>query len=279
MLLLSKKKKKRPGEICPPFEWLEEEIDLAITAGIDAGICTVGELTAATADVVYPKFPDGKLVGWPKAPPWVPPMGANEAVQCIWDELEDRVRERLDALPEGACAPPENPSDVIKPFVSRPKRPRWGTFYQIVNRDLLINLVKAALGTREGDPLNAPAVRCVTSSEWNLTYYGTPWDPANELFPRWSSVQTDEGRQVISKAFLPRHENALAEMYAGRYPERAIDNTMAGNSLGIPGANSYGLLWFPVTRVLEGTLVCPDGNWPDGRPKTEPPPEILAVLS
>jgi hypothetical protein len=69
-------------------------------------------------------------------------------------------------------------------------------------------------------------------------------------------------------------------MFSGREPERTIDDSMKGNKL--PGADagtsSYGTLWIPQMRVVQGSLVCPDGNWQDGRPKTEPPPEVLEIL-
>jgi hypothetical protein len=278
-MLLGKKKKSKNGEPCPPFAWLDDEVDQAISAGIEAGICTTGELTANVCGFVYPKTPDGRTVAWPKTTPWVPPAEENESVQCIWDEVSDRVMERLESLPEGACGPPLQPSDVIKPYLAKPGKPRPGTFYQIRKGDNLSKLVRSAMNLGPGHKLAAPSLRCTTSSQWNLTYYGTPWDPDNKLFPRYTATDTEEGLMVISKAFLPRHQNALSEMYSGRLPERAIDDSMAGRPLGLQGANSYGLLWFPVMRIIDGQLACPDGTWPDGRSKTEPPPEVLKMLS
>lgn len=278
LMLLKGGKKKKPGQVCPPFDWYDEDIDRAISDGIEAGICTVGELTSNVVGYVYPKTPDGKAIDWPKSQPWVPPAASTEAVQCIWDEVSDRVRERIDALPEGSCGPPPAPSDVIKPYLAKPGKPRPGTFYQIRRGDNLTKLVRTAMNLPSGHKQVAPSIRCVTGSGWNQTYYGTPWDPDNKLFPKYTAVDTDDGLMVIAKAFLPRHQNALSEMYAGRYPERSIDESKAGGPLGIQGANSYGLVWFPVMRIIEGQLACPDGVWPDGRPKTEPPPDVLKML-
>jgi hypothetical protein len=279
MLMFGGKKKKRPAVSCPPFEWQGEQVDLAISAGIESGICTVGELTANVADAVYPKAPDGKTVAWPKDTPWVPPKTADDAAACLWDEIEDRVRARLEALPPDACVPAVDPAEVIRPFIARPGDPRPGTFYRIQKGDNITAIARKVSGLRSGHPLVAPTIRCITSSDWNDEFYGTPWDSANKLFPKYTAVMKDNQFRVIGKAFLPRHQNAVSEMYSGRMPERTIDNTKAGNKLGVSGANSYGTLWIPVLRIQDDTLICPEGNWADGRPKTEPPPEVIEALS
>lgn len=278
-----KKKKKGPaGVSCPPFEWQPEQVDLAISAGIESGICTVGELTANVADAVYPTAPNGQRVNWPKETPWVPPVTAEGEAACLWDEIEDRVRERLEGLPPDACVPPVDPPEIIMPFISNPGKPRSGTFYQIrLNdpRDMLSWVARTVIGTRPGDKLNAPVIRCITASDWNLNLYGTPYDSESRTFKRYTAVMVDGDPVVISKSFLPRNENAKEAMFAGRMPQRTIAFDKAGSKLGIPNANSYGFIWIPVMRVVDDVLVCPEGEWSDGRSKSEPPPEVMAAIT
>lgn len=283
MLMFGKKRKKGAGEPergCPPFEWDADRIDGAIAAGIEAQICNPAELTANLGSLLYPKKPDGTAVAWPKQPPYAPPAG-DEQVACLWNDLEDRVREILDDLPDDAC-PEKTPADVIGPLISRPGAPKPGTFYRISQTDgrTLTKIAKDIFNLNAGNPLTEKVIRCITSSGWNLTYYGTPYDPDNKLFPKYTSVKTDDGPMVLAKGFLPRHQDAISEMFSGREPDRTIDDTKKGNKLpGAPaGTSSYGTLWIPQMRVVQGSLVCPDGNWEDGRPKTEPPPEVLEVL-
>jgi hypothetical protein len=273
------KKKKKEQPSCPPFTWLDEEIDQAIVAGIDADICEAGELAANVADVIYPMTPGGQKIDWPKAPPWRPPGDADESVVCIWGDIMDRVNEHLENLPPGACeGPGPTPQEVIKPYVARPGKPEPGKFYRIQKGDNLTMIARKALGLPSGHKLVAQVIRCITGSEWNLTYAGTPWDPSNKSFPKYTAADVDGELMVIGKAFLPRHQDHLTEMYNGRLPERAIDETMKGNPLGLPHANSYFMPWIPMMVIEEGVLLCPEDNWEDGRPQTEPPPEILEML-
>jgi len=274
------KKKKKEQPSCPPFMWLDEEIDQAIVAGLDADICEAGELTANVADVIYPMTPEGTKINWPKAPPWQPPANAPEGVVCLWGDIMDRVNEHLANLPPGVCeGPGPNPQDIVRPYIAKPGKPEPGKFYRIQKGDNLTTIARKAMNLPSGDPLVAQVIRCITGSEWDLLYYGTPWDPSNKLFPKYTAVDVDGVLMVIGKAFLPRHQNAMTEMYNGRLPERTIDETEKGNPLGVPNASSYGMPWIPMMKIQDGVLLCPDGNWEDGRPKTEPPPEVIGVLA
>jgi hypothetical protein len=279
------KKKKGAKPSCPPFTWLDEEIDQAIVAGIDADICEAGELTANVADVIYPMTPDGAKIDWPKTPPWRPPADAAESVVCIWGDIMDRVNEHLANLPPGACeGPGPTPQEIIRPYIARPGKPEPGKFYRLRKGDTF-SWLTGYLANRLGLANKVPVMHCITDSEWNLTYYGTPWDPngpksaSGKLhWPKYTAVDVDNVLMVMMTAFYPRHQNAMSEMYNGRLPERAIDSSEKGRSIGVPNSSSYGMLWIPMMAAEDGVLLCPEDNWEDGRPQTEPPPEILELL-
>jgi hypothetical protein len=184
--------------------------------------------------------------------------------------LEDMQRE---------VGPELDPAEIVRPLIARSGRPQSGRFYQIRKFDQLVWLAAKVLGVSEDHKYVIPALRCITFSDWNAALYGTKWDPDNPLFRKEKSILKDGQFTVLDKAFFPRHQNALSEMLAGRMPQRTIDNTQEGNPLGAPGANSFGMLWIPVMRLQGDALLCPEGEWPDGRLQSEPPPEVMAVLT
>ncbi len=278
---LVKRRRKRlrskvvgPTNECPPFPWLSPQVDDAIQKGIEAEMCTLGELSSNVARAVYPETPDGREIDWPRVDPWIlPPTEAN-AIHCLWDRIKIRVNAHLAVLEDTLCPDPGpgvKPSDVIGPWIS--PVPQVGRWYKIQSGDDLPAIARDLFNLNRGNPLIAHIIRCITASSWNLEYYGTPWDPDNKLFPFYTSVETSDGRMVISHAFMPRHEDAIAAMFEGRLPARTITPDGRG------GSGTWGTIWIPdMTITKGGDLLCPSGEWGDGTSKSEPPPQALEVL-
>lgn len=91
------KRKGKKGKTCPPFEYNEAQIELAIAAAIAGGMRSRDTIATVVAQATWPKHPttDAALV-------WPPPVGSSKAALCVWGLLLDQIEAYL----EGHGIPP-----------------------------------------------------------------------------------------------------------------------------------------------------------------------------
>lgn len=156
-----RRKKKKKG--CPPFEYNEAQVELAIASSINAG--KRGPLTIAimVAKSTWPKHPKtGKSIQWPPGP------DAPKDVQCLWEMLLaqiERYMKKNEIPPWPDCPedlpffnvaaqqceeppqppPPDDDPDVPPPFDPGPFEtpptadyPTPGTLMQVKYGDILL---------------------------------------------------------------------------------------------------------------------------------------------
>lgn len=296
--LFGRKKRKRSTEPdCAPFPWLADDVDAAIQAGAEVGICELNELSAHVADVVYPVDMNDRKITWPKAPPWSLSTAEPAAVQCLWERIKIRVNAKLAVELDSLCKPPgytgKTPADVVGPWISPTPMPE--RFVRIRNMNNLTEFSRALLRHMTnsnqsfvGHPLVDDVMRIISNSPWNLTYFGTipavrdqpcgPYKSERKPAPYWA-VQTPDGPREIIQAFCPKHEDHIAAMFAGHLPNRTIDEV--GNVV-LGGPKTWGVLWMPAMHlemIGSESVVASGGTWSDGSTKLAPPPEVLDVLS
>lgn len=170
-------------------------------------------------------------------------------------------------LGPGEGPPPVNPPDVVGPWLSPEPMPR--SFYQIQQGDNPTSVARRVFGFNSGHPRTIDVRKCITSAPWNLTLYGTPCEPTQQD-PCRDAVQVEGGEGfIVRKAFLPRHENAVAAMFNGVMPQRTIEEDVQATPV-LPGS-SYGLLWIPdmTYDAQADVVVCGD---------TSIPPAVAALL-
>lgn len=139
-----------------------------------------------------------------------------------------------------------------------------------IDRVVLRTLNKIDPGAASSNSLFQGLRRLLNQSEWNRKYYGEnmPNDPYRF-----------EG-QAVNRFASPKHEDAVGVMRTGFFPKRNIN----ANGTRIGQDAKWGDLWIPAlnhvaVKARQGNpeiLLAPP--WSDGRPATEPPPELLAVL-
>lgn len=151
-------------------------------------------------------------------------------------ELADEPLPPVEPTPVPAPKPADLPTvPQVGAWIS--ETPQAGRFYQIKQGDTGSSVAGAALGGVGNKGAYMAAWNLVP---WNRELYSTPYDPANNAWPQYTSA---EG-VVIGKAFLPRHQNAEVRIVNGQAVKRNIKNNKAGTR--ISGAHSsYGLLWLP----------------------------------
>ncbi len=280
MIFLFGRKKKRKSKIpeCPPFPWLEDDVDAAFSAGVNEGLCEQDALVRFVLKAVYPVTPEGEPIDWDSA-------ARNLATECLEQRTHIRVKALLSQLEDDVCPPPnggepkiifgtakKKPADVIGPYISPTPKPN--SFYRIKSGDNLSTVARKTLGLNAGHPLVVPIIQCITSDAWNLTYFGaSPWNRSkpcgtrkSKKTPTYTQVDTPAGKQDILQAFCPKHQDHIVEMFAGRLPDRTID----ANGDKTTAHKKYGVVWIPDLRKEGNAIACPDE---DG-----PPQEVLSVL-
>ncbi len=271
-----KKKKKKPAgpaSNCPPLPWLDpEEVAALVAEGAKEGVRGVMPFVSYCARHLYPTKADGTPISWPTKAPFVLPVGTDGALVCRWEELRTMI-EGMEIPLEVDPKPGDIISDLIKPF------PLPGYFYQIKNGDTLEKIVKSALNSARAGMGNGFQKRlryikqCVNvGQKWNLRLYGSTM--SSKAFPEY--YLTDG--QGMAAAFLPRHQNALAAVLAGKYPARAI--SASGGKLPGMSQNIWGMIWLPPLdeAAMEMNEPVCAGTWEDGSPTTDPPPALLGLL-
>lgn len=289
-----RRRRKRTEPECSPFPWLGEDVDIATRAGVEAGICVDRELAAHVADVVYPVDMNDRKISWPKSAPWQLPASEPSAVQCLWDRIIIRVQRMLAVELDDQCPPPGalDPVDVVAPWISEDIEP--GRFYRIRSGDnpttvarRLMQFMTQSGSTFVGHPLTDDVMRAMIG-DWNLDYFGSipavrdkvcgTFEEEREPTPYWA-IGTPDGPRDITQAFCPKHEDAIEAMFAGRLPNRTIDER---GDVVVGGPKTWGVLWVPAMEMLmeDGEFVLYTGaTWSDGSTMGAPPPEVLEVLS
>lgn len=150
-----------------------------------------------------------------------------------------------------------------------------GVFFPIVKGDAGISdLVRRTLNAIDPGAGDVPAmVRAVKQlmnrGAWNRSVYVEPS----------ADIDAVDGG-AINKAWLPKHENAVATMRLGFYPVRNIDAV----GVRVGQAVDFGAPWVPKLnhaavkeRVTDQTILLAD-DWDDGTEATEPPPDVHDAL-
>jgi hypothetical protein len=196
----------------------------------------------------------------------------------------------LDAM----CPPPHplSPADVVGPWISDGVEP--GRFYRVRSGDNPTNVARRLMrfltdsdSNFVGHPLTDDVIRAMIGA-WNLTYFGAipavrdktcgTFESEREPTPYWA-VGTPDGPREITQAFCPKHEDAVEAMFAGRLPNRTIDER---GDVVVGGPKTWGVLWVPAMemKLEDGDWALYAGaKWSDGSTMGAPPPEVLEVLS
>lgn len=199
---------------------------------------------------------------WPKKAPFIPPVVIGLGENNDPDEPQ----------PQGPT-----PAQVLQTLVSATPRP--GRFYQIVqngpnasgDQGVLAQALNSVSPGRGSNGQLRLALLDHMTRGWNLQLYGR-----NITTDTWPALYMFRGEN-IGTAWLPRHANAVAEMVAGRMPQRTI--TDAGAKIG--DGSSFGLIWIPELEEdqLQQAASVVIKQRPDGSDPYMPPPELLSLLA
>ena len=288
---------------CAPLPWLTEEVDEAIRAGLEAGICTdPDELAAVVADVVYPQDDLGVPIPWPRAAPWH--LAASDAVQCIWERIRIRTVARLASWADLHCpgAEPVDLPGVVGAWESTP--PRCGRFYQtrvfgesewtehetiprIARECLQAEYAEVGYDSEVVDEVDRRGTKfriirmANLIEEVNDRVYGSPREQLgtdrNPGIGHWSPT----GRGV---SVTRVHADNRARMVGGRSVHRSV--IVGGRADGKNAAHDGGgghppFLFIPLLdrgRLAESPNDIVAGRWPDGSSGAEPPLELRSFF-
>lgn len=168
------------------------------------------------------------------------------------------------------------PAQVLNPLVSATPRP--GRFYQVIangpnasgNNGVLAQALNSVAPGRGSNAQLRLAYLDHMTRGWNLIY------SRNVPTGDWPALYNFRGVN-LGPAWLPRNDNAVAAIVAGRMPQR----TIAANGAASGGGSSYGLLWLPDidAEELQQAAALRIKDRPDGSDPYMPPPELLNLLS
>jgi len=289
---------------CAPFDWRSEQLDAAIQAGLEAGICfNPDELASHVADVVYPTDMEGVPIPWPKQDPWH--LGVlPEAIDCLWERIRVRTTARLADWADRYCPTTEGADFEGLVGAWESPLPRCGFHYQaqrfghsswtehetlghIAREALAAELEIAGYPPEAVDEVDRNGVRfrikrmASLIEETNDRIYGSSvrelGTERNPGVGHWSPT----GRGV---SFNPVHANNRDRLATGRSVRRAVvvggraDGKNARHD-GTGGHLPY--LWITVLdrgrlAASPNDIVADRGAWPDGSSGDRPPLEFRA---
>ena len=289
---------------CAPLPWLSEDVDEAIRAGLEAGICQDSdELAAVVADVVYPQDDQGVPIPWPREMPWH--VAASDTVQCIWERIRVRAAARLATWADAHC-PGAEPADLpglVGAWESTP--PRCGRFYQVrafgesewTEHETIPRIARECLRAEYVEVGHDPSIvdevdrrgvkfRIIRMAnlieETNNAVYGSPvaqlGTDRNPGVGHWSTT----GRGVSVNRV---HADNRGRMATGREVRRSV--VVGGRADGKnarhdgTGGHPPFLLIPPLDRgrLAESPNDVVPGRWPDGSSGAEPPLEFRSFFN
>jgi hypothetical protein len=290
-LLFSRSASAKPSAkkaTCPPFPVINRVRVIKIAEqAISGGMTGVERVAAFVGQQMFPIDPaTNEPVGWPMQAPFTLPVNATEHAQCLYDELILIITTGIDVPIDPN--EPQSPAKVFNDLISSDPTP--GKFWKIKkgwtaagvgsNRMLYQALRKISPTAAKDGKRRLDYLDCVTRSGWNQQYYGVP-EATRNAWPQktqnnWPPMYSFDGFSMWP-AFMPWHQDAIAEIVNGRLPERRIGP--AGERI---QGGTYGLLWLPPvdtdTLVQMGQVAC-NLTHPDGSPAMDPPEELTALLS
>lgn len=181
---------------------------------------------------------------------------------------------------------PEEPSEQVQRIARISKlvddliaaNPEPGHLCAIKYGSNLSDIAKEALDTVYPGHTNQQRlhyIHCISSGpQWNLRLYGTP--STSKIFPEMYMVP---GLGMgIRVAFLPRNQDAIAEVRLGNMPRMTVDPETGAPA----GGDHYGVIWLPPVDAKElkagGMPSCAPYSWADGSSTIDPDPELLGLL-
>lgn len=155
--------------------------------------------------------------------------------------------------------------------------PRPGFLYPVMTGDTMPRVVKQALDSigPSTDRMRQEYSWNIVSGRYNRETYGTP--SSTKSYPsKYIAPGINLGIRV---AFLPRNEDAIVAMRAGRLPRMTVDPRTGAPR--VEGAKSRGLIWLPPvdeSSFKAGIVTCKSHLWEDGSSTIDIDPELRSYL-
>lgn len=289
---------QNPNEVkpvLPPANTAERKAGrVVVCTCYRGGAQSFRDLARCVLKAMYPDAPEnkwGKLVDVARDPNVPMTSGTRKAVLWVMDRAEGLLRQQTEADRQRWCGeeeevepepgpdrttPPPGPSesdriDQVRDLfrgLDSGGTARGGTLHSVeddssglygTSKKVLQHYGASASGSQQ-----LAYAKIIESSPYNRALYARDAKGSDGAV-QWQGKTT-------RPAYLPRHEDAKAAYFAGRWPRRTI--TAAGNRITSGVGNRHGWLWLPELdrdALNEGIVIVKPGT-------LNPPVELLGLL-